>query len=225
MLLLWFLLGACLGSFCCVVAVRLPQNRSLIFPRSHCQACQTPLSWYELVPLLAFLWQKARCRHCHAKIPASCFWAELSGGLLLASCVTAFHSLHGLLWLFLSFTLALADCFYLILEPKLFYPGATLLVLYYLSQGGPLYWTSFLYCLFLVGLCRLLLRGKLGSGDLLLLLAWSLWLPLQQFALLLLIACSAGLVAFAFCSLLRRRLRELPFIPFLTFGLWLVLLH
>lgn len=225
MLLLWFLLGACLGSFCCVVAVRLPQNRSLIFPRSHCQACQTTLSWYELIPLLSFFWQKGRCRHCHEKIPASCFWAELSSGLLLVSYALSFQSLHELLWLLLSFTLALVDCFYLILEPKLFYPGAVLLGLYYASQGGPVYWTSFLYCLFLIGLCRLLLRGKLGSGDLLLLLAWSFWLPLPRFALALLSACSAGLVAFTFNSLFHRQRKELPFIPFLTFGLWLVLLH
>ena len=85
MVLLRFLIGACLGSFCCVAAERLPKGGSLLFPRSHCSACQTPLAWYELIPLLSFFWQKARCRHCHGKIPASCFWAELAGGLLLAS--------------------------------------------------------------------------------------------------------------------------------------------
>ena len=225
MVLLRFLIGACLGSFCCVTAERLPKGDSLLFPRSHCSICQTPLAWYELIPLLSFFWQKARCRHCQGKIPASCFWAELAGGLLLASYPLTTHSLHGLLWLFLSLALALADCFYLILEPKLFYPGAVFLGLYYFVSGGQVYWLSLLYCLLLVGLCYLFLREKLGTGDLLLLLAWSFWLPLQRFALVLLVACCAGLIAFFFNALLHRQQKELPFIPFLTFGLWLVLLR
>ena len=38
-----FLIGACFGSFLCLVAERLPVGRSLWWPPSHCQGCHQPL--------------------------------------------------------------------------------------------------------------------------------------------------------------------------------------
>ncbi|RBT66411.1 prepilin peptidase [Enterococcus hirae] len=50
---LYFIIGCCIGSFLCLVAQRLPQGHSIIYPRSHCVNCQHVLAWYELVPLLS----------------------------------------------------------------------------------------------------------------------------------------------------------------------------
>ena len=37
---LYFIIGCCIGSFLCLVAQRLPQGHSIIYPRSHCVNCQ-----------------------------------------------------------------------------------------------------------------------------------------------------------------------------------------
>ncbi|HAP4157943.1 TPA: prepilin peptidase [Enterococcus faecalis] len=48
-----FLIGACFGSFLCLVAERLPVGRSLWWPPSHCQGCHQPLQLYELIPVVS----------------------------------------------------------------------------------------------------------------------------------------------------------------------------
>jgi leader peptidase (prepilin peptidase)/N-methyltransferase len=63
------LLGACVGSFLNVAARRLPRQESLLKPGSHCPRCGTPLAWFEILPLLGWLWLRGRCRHCSAAIP------------------------------------------------------------------------------------------------------------------------------------------------------------
>lgn len=67
--LLAALFGAIVGSFLNVVIFRLPEEHaSIVFPASHCPKCQTPLSWYENIPLLSYLVQCGKCRHCHSRI-------------------------------------------------------------------------------------------------------------------------------------------------------------
>ena len=63
------LLGALVGSFLNVVILRLPdENASIVLPSSHCPHCQTPLHWYDNIPVLSFLFLAGRCRSCKAKI-------------------------------------------------------------------------------------------------------------------------------------------------------------
>jgi leader peptidase (prepilin peptidase) / N-methyltransferase len=61
-------LGACVGSFLNVVAWRLPRQRSLISPGSHCPHCGTGLAWFENLPVLSWLLLRGRCRHCQRPI-------------------------------------------------------------------------------------------------------------------------------------------------------------
>ncbi len=60
-------LGALWGSFLNVVAVRLLAGSSLI-ERSRCPACSTLLSWYELIPIYAWIRLWGSCAHCAAPI-------------------------------------------------------------------------------------------------------------------------------------------------------------
>ncbi|MBN2359794.1 MAG: prepilin peptidase [Deltaproteobacteria bacterium] len=62
------LLGAILGSFVNVVALRLPAGVSCVTPRSRCPRCQHPIAWYDNVPLLSFALLRGRCRHCRGAI-------------------------------------------------------------------------------------------------------------------------------------------------------------
>ena len=54
------LLGASVGSFVNVVVDRLPAERSLVTPRSAGEVCNRPLSLWEMVPVLSYLWLKGQ---------------------------------------------------------------------------------------------------------------------------------------------------------------------
>ncbi len=40
----------------------------IVFERSHCPKCKHQLSWYENIPLMSYLIQGGKCRHCRVKI-------------------------------------------------------------------------------------------------------------------------------------------------------------
>jgi leader peptidase (prepilin peptidase)/N-methyltransferase len=60
--------GAMIGSFLNVVAYRLPRRESLVTPGSHCPSCDTPIKFYDNVPVLGWLMLRGRCRNCHVSI-------------------------------------------------------------------------------------------------------------------------------------------------------------
>lgn len=81
MLPVWSLLfgvafGAVVGSFLNVLIYRLPRRLSIVYPPSHCPECKHPLGVVDLIPLLSFLLQRARCRYCRAPISWRYFLVE-----------------------------------------------------------------------------------------------------------------------------------------------------
>ncbi|UCG16846.1 MAG: A24 family peptidase [Phycisphaerales bacterium] len=64
-LLFWTASGLCVGSFLNVVIYRIPLGLSIRHPRrSFCPSCQTPLQWYDNLPLVSYLRLSGRCRCC-----------------------------------------------------------------------------------------------------------------------------------------------------------------
>ncbi len=66
--LLWFTLGAALGSFLNVCIHRLPREESIIRPGSRCPSCKRPIAWRDNIPVISYLALRARCRHCRKPI-------------------------------------------------------------------------------------------------------------------------------------------------------------
>lgn len=62
------LFGLLLGSFANVCISRLPENESVVRPRSHCRRCGAMIAWYDNIPLLSFVLLGGRCRSCKALI-------------------------------------------------------------------------------------------------------------------------------------------------------------
>lgn len=56
--------GLLWGSFVNVCIARIPYGQSIVWPGSHCPACKAPLSWYDNIPLLSWLWLRRKCRRC-----------------------------------------------------------------------------------------------------------------------------------------------------------------
>ena len=81
---LLFLLGMVMGSFYTVVALRLPNDESIVEPRSHCTNCNHLLKWYELIPVLSFVIHGGMCRNCKVKLSFVYPLIELICGALFA---------------------------------------------------------------------------------------------------------------------------------------------
>jgi len=76
------IVGLILGSFLNVCIVRLPNNESLVRPRSKCPACGAAIAWYDNIPLLSWLLLTGKCRHCKAPISVQYPVVEAAVGIL-----------------------------------------------------------------------------------------------------------------------------------------------
>lgn len=66
--ILVFIVGAVVGSFLNVCIHRIPEDRSIAFPASHCPKCGQAIRWYDNIPLFGYLILKGRCRDCRERI-------------------------------------------------------------------------------------------------------------------------------------------------------------
>ncbi len=94
--LILFLFGIVIGSFLNVVTMRYELLGSIITTkkiggRSHCPKCMATLQWYELLPILSFLLQKRRCRHCDYRLSWQYPIVELLTGILTAAIPLALY--------------------------------------------------------------------------------------------------------------------------------------
>ncbi len=77
-----FILGTCIGSFLNVCIYRLPKDKSIILPPSACPKCDTRIKWYDNIPILSYIFLKARCRNCKEIIPFRYPLVEFITGLI-----------------------------------------------------------------------------------------------------------------------------------------------
>jgi len=68
LLLIVGVFGLMIGSFLNVCIARLPRGESVVSPGSHCPKCNTPIQWYDNIPVLSYLALGAKCRACRAPI-------------------------------------------------------------------------------------------------------------------------------------------------------------
>lgn len=90
MLYFIFIIGAIFGSFYGVVGTRLPEERSIVKPGSHCEKCGHVLKWYENIPILSYILLGGLCKKCKEPIGSIYFLMELLSGALFALCYKVF---------------------------------------------------------------------------------------------------------------------------------------
>ena len=84
-----FVFGACVGSFLNVVIYRLPLEKSVVTPGSHC-ACGAPIRWFDNLPVLSWFLLRGRARCCGRAYSFRYAFVELLTALLFLACWQTF---------------------------------------------------------------------------------------------------------------------------------------
>ncbi|HNT29546.1 MAG TPA: prepilin peptidase [bacterium] len=237
--LFFFISGASIASFLCNLSTRLSKNEQVSRGRSHCDHCGKNLSWYELIPIISYLFLRGRCHSCRKKIDVSYTLTECILGILFALSGLVWHqSIYATLpepqaWLMLAFWLVNASLFTLIsyhdyrhfLILDRFVAAGTILnlvllallyqiqMLTYIAAGG-------LNALF-IGLIVLATKGKgMGEGDIKLafLIGLVTGFPHNFTALFLGFVSGACIGVILIISKKKTSKDIIPFGPFLSFG-------
>ncbi len=80
--IIFFVIGVVLGSFYNVVIYRLPNSETISKGRSHCPKCGNTLKAIDLVPVLSWVFLRAKCRYCKAPIAWRYPFVELLTGIV-----------------------------------------------------------------------------------------------------------------------------------------------
>ncbi len=230
--ILWFVAGAVLGSFLNVCISRIPRGRSVVSPVSSCPHCRQPVRWFDNVPLLNFIWLRARCRSCGRRLSWRYPLVEcLNGAGYLAVAAAFGFGVNALVYAsFVSALLvaAVIDFEHLIIPDIIALPG--IVVGFFASAFiVPVGWLGSLIgialgggSLWLLALISPYLFGKegLGGGDMKLLAMIGAFLGWQAVIMILFLASFAGAVAGVALMAFHRieRGHYLPFGPFLAGG-------
>jgi leader peptidase (prepilin peptidase)/N-methyltransferase len=228
-----FLWGLCIGSFLNVCIFRIPAAQSIVRPRSACPQCQTPIRFYDNIPILSYMWLKGRCRDCGQKIALRYPLVELLTGCLAWGTYFKFGlTVTGLIYF--AFIAALVVITFIDLDHRIIpdfitlpgiplflaasmvIPTITLLesIVGVLAGGGSLLAVAWTYKM-------ITHKDGMGGGDIKLLAMIGALLGWQGVLLTIFVASAVGTLAgFAHMIQVRQKNMKLaiPFGPFLAIG-------
>lgn len=80
-----FVFGSLIGSFLNVVIYRVPAEKSIVFPGSHC-SCGQPIAWYDNIPILSWFVLRGKARCCGSPYSFRYAFIEVLTGALFLGC-------------------------------------------------------------------------------------------------------------------------------------------
>lgn len=204
--------GSCMASFAYCLAQRLAlQDHAL---RSHCPYCKRSLQWYDLIPVLGYLWQKGHCRFCGRPIPPGSFWMELLFGALggYGMALDAENRLIDLCLLSILLCASVHDRMTLEIPDRLHIAGV---LLFLFSRRNIRHGYVLALLLWMIAnLYKHVRKGTgFGAGDCKLLLWIGFFFTLRQMCIVLLTACCAGMI-----EVYIRKRTKIAFAPCIFFG-------
>ncbi|MBR8462945.1 prepilin peptidase [Campylobacter sp. faydin G-24] len=238
----FFIFGVCIGSFANVLIYRLPRNKSVFKPPSHCTNCKRSLKFYHNVPILSWLFLRGHCGFCGVKISPLYPLVELSSGVLMSlvfliEIKTNLNStiidaqtlistiLIGFCFIFL-LALSVIDLQFKAVPDSLLFSALGVAIIYAITQ---FFWFGLFELLlnsvfFMAGfwllryvVSKLIRREAMGSADIFIAGIIGAILPLN---LGLVAICIAAVMTLPFYLFMQDK--ELAFVPFLNAGLVIV---
>lgn len=223
-----FVLGAVVGSFLNVLALRYNSGLSL-GGRSSCSVCGRKLRWYELIPVASFLFLGGRCSACRSRISRQYPLVEIWTGLIFATVPYVFLPVFCIY-----VVITVYDLRHKIVPDSLVYAAIALSIAVRWFEGGTaLDWLAGPVLFAFFALVWLSTRGRaMGFGDAKLALSVGFLLGASAGFSAVIIAFWIGAgygILLIVSPLLRGDKRitmksELPFAPFLVAGAWLGIL-
>ncbi len=221
-----FLYGITIGSFLNVCILRIPLKESIVTGRSHCDECGYQLRWYDLIPILSYLFLWGRCRKCKTKISIQYPLIEALNGILyvLVFCFQGWNYLSAIYCLAISALIVLSVIdfrtnmipvginIYLlavgILRVGLDYRNMLNYLIGFISVSG------FLFLIYIVT------KGNgIGGGDIKLMAPAGLLLGWKLVLLAFFLGCIYGAVIHPIRMKLAHQGRVLAFGPYLSAGI------
>ena len=237
MLYLIFIIGAIFGSFYGVVGSRLPEGKSIVKPRSHCEECGHILSWYENIPILSYIFLGGACKKCGKPIGFVYFMTELLSGTLFALCYKVFGLNYNFFLSIIVSSLVIiiyvSDSKYMIInDSPLIISAILIFIIKWLDTGIINALLSLLYGLVIFGAAYLLLllgyllfkQEALGGGDIKLSFVAGMLLGIK-FGIIYIILASFLAFPYALYISFKNKENMLPFGPFLVSSLLIVFLN
>jgi leader peptidase (prepilin peptidase) / N-methyltransferase len=217
--------GLALGSFLNVVAVRVPERRSLLRPPSSCGSCEQEIAWRDNIPIVSYLLLRGRCRNCDASISPLYPLVEAVTAVLIVACVATFgptaYAALAAAFCAVLVTLSVIDLRHRIVPNRIVVPAAGVILLAHTLLDPSLAWlagalgaSGFLF------LAVLAYPKGLGMGDVKLALLLGAMLGGTVFVALLLgflASLVPTVVLFARHGTAARKM-AIPLVPFLSLG-------
>ncbi len=198
LIVFWFIFGTIIGSFLNVVALRSIKGENIVKKRSYCVHCKKTLAWYDLIPLISFIYAGGKCRQCKQKISAQYPIIELCAGLAAAIILTSNSTVGGFLVfasICLLLILAVIDQQTMLLPDKFILILLGIVIVYAALLNHPIQSTiiALLIGPIFLGIIYLFTKGQgIGLGDVKLMAPIGLLLGIQGVISTLFIAFIAG---------------------------------
>ena len=209
--LYFFLVGTILASFLGLVIDRFPE-KSIVFPASHCDSCQTRLRPLDLIPIVSQIFNRFRCRYCKARYPVWYALFELCLGLLFLAFSCSFLTLGQIILITTGLTLSIYDL------RHQEYPLSVWLI-FHLILMACCNWNLAMAFFLILGIIAHFIDIRIGAGDFLFLASCVLIFSLTEMLILIQFASTTGILAF----LLLKKKERLPFVPFLLLAACLII--
>ncbi|MEG1255832.1 prepilin peptidase [Clostridium sp.] len=235
MILIVFLYGIIIGSFLNVCIYRIPNNKSLISPPSHCGSCNTRLSWIDLIPIGSYLFLKGKCRYCGNKISKRYPLVEGLTGLLLVGVyirygITLSFFKYSALVLFL-IVIALIDYDTSDVYSSVVYMGMAIGIIFVIAEKAMYshnisnYFIGALIGLVVIGAIYYF-TGGMGAGDIEIAVLCGLFLGWKLEIYFILISFIVGGAVAIAVMLLKKKTKDeyMPLGPSLAIGAYIVLI-
>lgn len=223
-----FIFGVVLGSFYTVVGERLPQNKSIITPPSHCPNCNHILKFYELIPVVSYLFLGGKCLKCKQKIPVLSTIIEFSTGALFVLaylrfgiCVKLFIALIFISMLMIVIT---SDIRYMVICDEILIIGDILIFILSIIDIGLknalISVVNGLICFFIMLVIKKLgdiifKRESMGGGDIKLMFTFGLTMGIASSVASIFLASFIGL-PISLVLMKNNSSHEIPFGPYLS---------
>ncbi len=239
LLIIVFLFGISFGSFLNVLIYRLPARQSLIKPPSKCPECESPIKFYDNIPIISYIILGGKCRQCKKSISLRYPVIEILSGLLTVYAIYSFgFSIKGFEVVFLS--LVFLAIFFIDLDhtiiPDVFtIPGIFIGLALGFLPGSIVGWKQSLIgiaigagAFLLVGIMGRMIFKKeaLGFGDVKYAAMVGAFLGWKNLLLMLIIASFLGSIigiSMIYLSGKKGKTTYIPFGPFLTVGAWVAI--